>query len=198
MRIVLMAAMLCLCLLTSTTSMAINLLQYSKNIIPSDLDASSRATLLGIADACGTPTNVDDDCVLKGLERVNNEEGNITAGMMLKEYSQAINEGQYLTQPECQVQTSLQANRILAHCILLLNYSALKDRDNDTATAQFNMCLQGGLQGLVYQGNIVAQYLLAEFYAQRGLDDPATVWKRALKLRKDTDEYTLLLKCYGG
>lgn len=197
MKKALTIGMLSLCFLMPTTSMAINLLQYSKSYIPQDLDDASRSTLLGIADSCGTPTNVDDDCVLKGLERVNNEEGNYTAAIMLREYSQAINEGQFSTQPECQNQTSLQANRILAHCTLLRNYAALKDKDADAATAQFNMCLQGGLQGLVFQGNIVAQYMLAEFYAQRGLDDPAAVWKRALKLRKESDEYTLLVKCYG-
>lgn len=184
-----------LCFLPSA-AMAINLLQYSDRIQTLDTDPSSRSTLLGISDACGAATNVDDDCVLKGLERVATEEDNLAARGMLSEYARAINEGQFSTQPECHVETHLQANRILAHCTLLLNYSGLKEQDIDKAKAQFNMCLQGGLQGLVYQGNIVAQYMLGEFYAQKGLDDPAAVWKRALRLRKDTDEYALLEKCY--
>lgn len=191
------AGIVSLCLLMPSTSMAIDLYQYSQPVVTFDSDIAARATLLGIADACGTPTNVDDDCVLKGLERVSKEEGNANATAMLKEYSSAISEGQFYTQPECQVQTHLQANRILAHCTLLLNYAALKDQNADAATGQFNMCLQGGLQGLVFMGNVVAQFMLAEFYNQRGQTEQADIWKRAIKLRKDTDEYNLLQKCYG-
>lgn len=189
--------MLSISLLLPVTTLATDLLGYANNIVPYDLDDASRSTLLGIVDSCGTPTNVDDDCVLKGLERVAQEENNLTAASMLQEYARAINEGNFSTQPECQTQTHLQANRILAHCTLLLNYSAIKEQNTDTASAQFNMCLQGGLQGLVYQGNIVAQYFLSQFYSQKGITEPADVWRRAVLLRQGTDEYKLLSKCYG-
>lgn len=188
--------LLSLCLFTPSSSFAIDLMSYTQKIILNTTDDAARSTVLGIADSCGTPTNVDDDCVIRGLERVAKEESNLIAGAILSEYARAIDEGRFSTYPECHIETHLQANRILAHCTLLLNYSALKDQNSDAATAQFNMCLQGGLQGLVYQGNIVAQYMLSQFYAQKGISAPADVWKRALLLRKNTDEFTLLMKCY--
>lgn len=185
-----------LSLLSPLPVWGMNIMGYAEKVVPYNLDDATRSTLLGIVDSCGTPTNVDDDCVLKGLERVAIEENNTIASIMLQEYARAIGEGRFSTEPECHVETHLQANRILAHCTLLLNYSALKDQNTDTATAQFNMCLQGGLQGLVFQGNIVAQYMLSQFYIQKGIIEAADTWRRALLLRKDTPEYALLINCY--
>lgn len=185
-----------LCLLMPCSSSAVDFMSYANKIVPETVDAAARTTVLGITDACGTSTNVDDDCVIRGLERVVNEESNLIAAAILSEYARAIDEGHFSSQPECHVETHLQANRILAHCTLLLNYAALKEQSPDAAIAQFNMCLQGGLQGLVYQGNIVSQYMLAQFYTQKGITAPAEVWRRALSLRKNTDEYRLLEKCY--
>ena len=186
-----------LCLSIPFSAYGLNLLGYAQRIVVSNSDDAARTTVLGIADSCGTPTNVDDDCVIRGLERVATEEGNQIAYNMLGTYSSAINEGNFATQPECHVETHLQANRILAHCTLLLNYTALKELSVDRATAQFNMCLQGGLQGLVFQGNIVAQYMLSQFYTQIGLSSPADVWSRAVLIRRNTEEFARLMKCYG-
>lgn len=190
------SGLLSLCLLTPSSSLAIDLMSYARKVVLSTTDDAARSTVLGIADACGTPSNVDDDCVIRGLERVVREENNLIAAAILSEYARAIDEGHFSTYPECHNETHLQANRILAHCTLLLNYAALKDQNLDAATGQFNMCLQGGLQGLVYQGNIVSQYMLSQFYAQKGISAPADVWKRALLLRKNTDEFALLARCY--
>lgn len=189
--------LLSLFLLSPSSSFGIDFMSYTQKIIPSTAaDVATRSTVLGITDACGTPSNVDDDCVIRGLERVVREESNLIAAAILSEYARAVDEGHFSTHPECHVETHLQANRILAHCTLLLNYAALKEQNPDVATAQFNMCLQGGLQGLVYQGNIVSQYMLGQLYAQKGITGPADIWKRALLLRKNTDEFTLLMKCY--
>jgi hypothetical protein len=185
-------------LLFPVTTFGIDFIGYSQKVVPySNDDAAASSSILGIVDSCGTPTNVDDDCVLKGLERVASEESNMIAYSILGEYARAINEGKFSTHPECHVETHLQANRILAHCTLLLNYTYLKDQDRDKALAQFNYCLQGGLQGLVYQGNIVAQYMLSQFYGQIGLGAPADVWRRAVMIRKDTPDFTRLMSCYG-
>lgn len=192
----LLPGLVTLCLFMPCSSSAVDFMSYAEKIVSGTVDAGARSTVLGIADACGTPNNVDDDCVIRGLERVVNEESNLIAAAILSEYARAIDEGHFSTQPECHVETHLQANRILAHCTLLLNYAALKEQSPDAAAAQFNMCLQGGLQGLVYQGNIVSQYMLGQFYSQKGISAPAEVWRRALSLRKNTDEYALLAKCY--
>lgn len=185
-----------LCIFNFPLYAGINVYKYAQSLQSQNADHSASSTLLGIIESCGNSTNINDDCVLQALQRVSVEENNEYAKSIAADYLQALGEGNYFTVPECQTESHAQANRILAHCILLLNYYALKNQDKDAAIKQFEMCLRGGMQGLVYQGNIVAQYILANLYEKKGLSQPAEVWKRALKLKKDTEQYQLLMKCY--
>ncbi len=185
-----------LLVLFSLPSIAMNPLKYTKNLQTQNADPSSRSTLLGIIESCGNVTNINDDCVLKGLERVSIEENNEYATAIGTNYEKALAEGQYNTIPECQTETHMQVNRILGHCILLMNYYALKDYDKTSAIHQYELCLQGGMQGLVYQGNIVAQSILINIYDKKGLFAAAEIWTKAIKKRKHTEDYALLMQCY--
>jgi len=172
-------------------------LQYTQTLSDAyEADDASRSTLLGIIESCGNASNIDDSCVVDSLNRVAQEENNTTAKSIAASYNQAINAGNF-SNPECQTEDHMQANRILGHCILLMNYYALQNQDKEAAINKYELCLQGGMQGLVYQGNIVAQYILSELYSYKGLSEPAQTWKKGLKLRKNTPEYALLMKCYN-
>lgn len=175
----------------------VDVLKYAQNLQSQDADLSASSTLLGIIESCGNSTNINDDCVIQALQRVAVEENNSYADAIASNYQQALGEGNFFTTPECQIESHMQANRILAHCILLMNYYALKNQDKEAAIKQYEMYLQGGMQGLVYQGNIVAQYILSDLYEKKGLSQPAELWKKALKQRKDTEEYQLLMRCYN-
>jgi hypothetical protein len=179
------------------TLASVNVFKYTQSLQSHNADLSASSTLLGIIESCGNSTNINDDCVMQALQRVAVEENNSYAKQIASNYMEALDEGNYFTAPECQMESHAQANRILAHCILLMNYYALKDQDKDSAVKQYEMCLQGGMQGLVYQGNIVAQYILGDLYEKKGLSQPAEAWKKTLKLRKDTEEYQMLMKCYN-
>jgi hypothetical protein len=183
-------------MLASPALHAINILKYTKNLQTHTADPSSSSTLLGIMESCGNAAHLNDDCVLKGLERVSVEEDNQYARAIAANYEKALEEGNYHTLPECQLETHMQANRILGHCILLMNYYALKHQDKDYAIQKYELCLQGGMQGLVYQGNIVAQYILSNLYDIKGIHHTSEAWKKALKKRKHTEEYRLLHRCY--
>lgn len=181
-------------LLSSPGLYALDLFKYTNNL-PVKAPDLERSSILGIFDSCGNASNIKDDCVIAGLERVQTEENNLTAKSMLKIYEEAQTLGNY-NNPECQLDSHLQANRVVGHCILLMDYYALKDLDGGAAVAQYEMCLLGGMQGLTFQGNIVAQYILSQLYAKRGVQQTADVWTRALMMRQDTDEYKSLKKCY--
>lgn len=190
-------------LLTTTLSIfsqpilaMVDLFKYTQTLHADQADPSSRSTILGIIGSCGTVSTLNDDCVIEGLSRVGREENNAFASAIVLDYQNALGQGRTNTLPECQTETHMQANRIIGHCMLLMNYYALNDMDRESAVKQYEMCLQGGMLGLVYQGNIVAQYLIGSIYSRKGLTEPADVWKRALNLRKDTEEYQLLMHCY--
>jgi len=185
------------CMLNMQNAIAFDAIKYTHNLIASQsANEPSRATVLGIVASCGEVTNIDDDCVIEGLDRVAGEENNLIAKAISKDYEDALNSGNFETNPECQIETHLQANRIVGHCLLLSHYYALSERSQHSGASQFELCLQGGLQGLADQGNIVAQYMLSGLLAQKGIDDAADQWKKTKRLKKDSDEYSLLEKCY--
>lgn len=175
--------------------LALDLLKYADFAHYEQNNEASRTTLLGIIESCGKSFNLDDDCVIAGFERVEAEENNALAKYITSNYQKALAEGNF-NNLECQVETHLQANQIIGHCLLLLHYYAIGDQDFDAAMSQYKMCLHGGLQGLVYQGNIVAQFMLGKLMDQSGFPEAAKSWKEAIKLRKDSDEFLLLKKCY--
>ncbi|MGE3319633.1 MAG: hypothetical protein AB7I18_10100 [Candidatus Berkiella sp.] len=186
-----------LCMLGIQNALAFDAIKYTHNLVASQsANEPSRATVLGIVASCGDVMNIDDDCVIEGLDRVSGEENNLIAKAISKDYEDALNSGNFETNPECQIETHLQANRIVGHCLLLSHYYALSDRDQHSGISQFELCLQGGLQGLADQGNIVAQYMLSGLLAQKGVDDAADQWKKTKRQKKDSDEYALLAKCY--
>ena len=185
------------CLVGIQSALAFDAAKYTQNVtISQSANEPSRATILGIVESCGNVTNIDDDCVTQGLDRVADEENNLVAKAISQDYENALNTGNFEVNPECQVETHLQANRIIGHCLLLAHYYALSERDQLSVISQFEICMQGGLQGLSDQGNIVALYMLSDLLEQKGIEDAADQWKKTKRLRKDTDEYALLTKCY--
>lgn len=187
---------LLLVLYTLPLQAKVDVYKYVQALQNQDLNLSSSSNLLNIIDSCGNSPNLNDDCVVKSLQQAA-EGGDEAAKQLANSYIQALGEGNYFNAPECQTPSHQQANSILAHCILLMNYNALKTQDKEGAIKQYEMCVQGGMQGLVYQGNIVAQYILADMYQQKGLSQPAEVWKRGLQLRENTPEFQTLMKCYN-
>lgn len=184
--------------LSVQNAFAFNVMKYTHNLAASQsADEPSRATVLGIIESCGQVANIDDDCVIQGLDRVANEESNLIAQGISKDYENALNTGNFDSDPECQVETHLQANHIVGHCLLLGHYYALSERDQHSGLSQLELCLQGGLQGLADQGNMVALYMLNDLLEQKGIEDIANQWKKTKRLKKDSDEYALLIKCYG-
>lgn len=182
-------------LFISSLSFAIEFQKYTQTIRKMDLDETERDTLLSIMNACGQAKNLDDDCVIQELDRVATEESNEHAKRILQAYDAAVHEGNSMDL-ECQTDNHTQVNRTLGHCILLLNLYAIEEKQIDNALQQYEVCLQGGMLGLAYQGNLVAQFVLSQLFAEREMSDPATLWKNSLKHHKDTDEYKLLEKCY--
>jgi len=176
--------------------LAVDLMQFT-NSLETKGDETARLSIVGIIESCGNASNIDDSCAIAGLERLSTEENNTYAKALLADYEKALNLGNY-SSPECQQDSHMQANRIVAHCLLLLNYYAVKDQDKDLAIMQYETCLQGGMQGLVYQGNIVAQYMLGQLFSLKGIPETAQVWQNAINFRKekDVDEYNALVKCY--
>ncbi|MBN9286762.1 MAG: hypothetical protein BGO43_02465 [Gammaproteobacteria bacterium 39-13] len=175
---------------------AIDYQTYLKNLRSRDDNETSRATLSGIIGSCGNSANLDDDCLIQGLERVTEEENNNEAKLILAEYEKALNSGNFY-RPECQTEGHLQANRTIGHCVLLLNSHMIQNNDKEAANAQFELCLQGGMLGLAYAGNLAAAYMLAEIFREKEVESAATHWSNFIKSKKGTDDHELLMKCYG-
>lgn len=188
--------LVCLSLM-ATQAMAIDFQKYTKNITVQHANETSQKTLLGIVDSCGNIKNLDDDCVVQALDRVAQEENNREAKTITSEYEKAITEGSF-SNPECQTDSHMQANRTIGHCVLLLNCSLLENIDKEDAINQYEMCLQGGMTGLAYQGNLAAQYMLSEILREKNQPDQETFWSNYVKSKKHTDEYDVLMKCYGS
>jgi|GEM_PF-5712061 len=185
------------CIIGMQNTFAFDAAKYTHNVsVSQSANEPSRATILGIVESCGNVTNIDDDCVIQGLERVADEENNLVAKAIASDYGNALNTGNFEVNPECQVETHLQANRIVGHCLLLSHYYTLSERDQFSGVSQFELCLQGGLQGLADQGNLVALYMLSDVLEQKGIEDAANQWKKTKRLKQDSDEYMLLTKCY--
>ncbi|MBI2791054.1 MAG: hypothetical protein HYX61_03765 [Gammaproteobacteria bacterium] len=183
--------------LMATQVMAIDFQKYTKNITVQNANETSQKTLLGIVDSCGNIKNLDDDCIIQALDRVAQEENNREAKTITSEYEKAITEGSF-SNPECQTDSHMQANRTIGHCVLLLNCSLLENIDKEDAINQYEMCLQGGMTGLAYQGNLAAQYMLSEILREKNQPDQETFWSNYVKSKKHTDEYDVLMKCYGS
>lgn len=174
---------------------AVDFQKYIDHMQANLADESSRSTLLGIVGSCGNSSNLDDACVVQGLERVATEENNQQAKSILADYAKSLNEGN-ANIPECQTESHMQVNRTMGHCLLLLNYYALENDDKDAATVKYETCLQGGMLGLAYQGNLAAQFLLADIFYERGLSEQGSLWKNSLKTRRGSEDYEILMKCY--
>ncbi len=187
---------LTLCL-HSHTLFAIDFQKYTKNVQIEDSSETSRKTLLGIIDSCGNTTRLDDDCMVQSLERVKKEENNHEAQIILNEYQKAISEGNF-SKPECQTESHTQANMTIGHCILLFNSYILENYEKNDAISRYEMCLQGGMMGLAYHGNLAAQFMLSEIYRDKQQEAQGATWAESLKTKRDTDEYDILMKCYGS
>jgi hypothetical protein len=181
--------------LLAPPTLAINMMAFSRHVPTAHAEEPARSTLVGIFESCGNTTNLDDNCVLQRLERVAREEDNTTALAITADYEKALETGNFDT-PECQTQTHLQANRIIGHCLLLLNFYVLQSNDQESSVNKFETCLHGGMLGLTYQGNIVAQYFMEQLFEQKGIPSAAQTWKHAIAARRDSNEYDLLKKCY--
>ncbi len=183
--------------LSSPLSYAVEFQKYTKDLQIEDSSETSRKTLLGIIDSCGNTTRLDDACMVEGLERVSKEENNIEARFILNQYNKAISEGNF-NKPECQTESHTQANLTIGHCILLFNSYMLENYEKNDAISRYEMCLQGGMMGLAYHGNLAAQYMLSEIYHDKQQDTQGITWTESLKTKKDTEEYDILMKCYGS
>lgn len=175
---------------------AVDFMRYPAELKARDMDETTSATITGIIESCGSASSLDDSCVLQNLNRVTEEESNNDAKALLADYESALAQGNYNTIPECQTDTNLQVNRNVGHCILLLNYHALKNPNIDEVNMQYLMCLQGSMLGLAYEGNLAAQLMLSQIFEQRGVADSALFWRRALEQRKGSEEYDAVIKCY--
>jgi hypothetical protein len=184
-------------ILISCQLQAIDFQKYAKHNRVQEANETSRRTLLGIIGSCGNATHLDDDCMVQGLERVAQEENNAQAKAISNDYDKALMEGNF-SKPECQTESHLQANRTIGHCILLLNNYMLEDYEKNDAILQYEMCLQGGMMGLAYQGNLAAQYMLSEIYREKNQAEQGAVWTEYLKTKKNTDEYDILMRCYDS
>lgn len=182
-------------LLASSFCYAMQFQNYTKTIRKLDLDETERDTLLSIMNACGQAKNLDDDCAIQELDRVATEESNEHAKIMLRDYDAAIREGNGMDL-ECQTDNHTQVNRTLGHCVLLLNFYAIEEKQSENALQQYEVCLQGGMLGLAYQGNLAAQFVLTQLFNEKDMPDSATTWQHALNQQKESDEYMLLMKCY--
>lgn len=180
----------------ATTLLAVDFQQFSNQVRNRSLDETNSRTLLGIMESCGSGNSLDDNCVIQNLNRVTEEESNSTAQAIMADYEKALSLGSYNDIPECQSDINLQVNRNIGHCVLLLNYYALKSPNLEEANMQYLMCLQGAMLGLAYEGNLSAQLLLSQIFEQRGIADTAVYWRKALEQRKGTEEYNAVMKCY--
>src|SRR5579872_501718 len=158
-----MSKMLCQWILAVTMSLlafstfAIDIEALSRDIPALHSEEPARSTLIGIFESCGNASNLNDNCVLQNLGRVAREEENTTAQAIYDSYFKTFELG--TTEfPECQTQTHLQANRVLGHCLLLLNFYTLQGGDQEESVNKFETCFQGGMLGLAHSDNIVAQY----------------------------------------
>ena len=185
--------LLSIMLLHSSQSHAIDLLKYTKNLEKNTSDESAKGTIIGILGTCGNQYNLNDSCVLSGLERVSTEEGNTLAKSILEDYQNALNE----TDPECQNENFKTVKRTIGHCILLMNYYSIEYNDNEGALNQYETCLQGGMTGLAYQGILPAAYLLGQVFQDKGVETTADTWIKFFNSKKGTEEYDLVLKCFS-
>ena len=187
------ALLLCL----SPLTYAIDFQKYTKDDRICSANETSRKTLLGIIDSCGNTTRLDDDCLVQGLERVAKEENNTEAKLILNEYEKAISEGNFI-KPDCQTENHMQANLTIGHCILLYHSYILENYEKNDAILRYEMCLQGGMMGLAYHGNLAAQYMLSEIYRDKHQLTQEATWAESLKTKKETDEYDIMMRCYGS
>lgn len=181
-------------LIFSSASWAdVDLNSFAKNL-PQNVPPTERSTIIGIFDSCGSASNIEDGCAISGLQQAASQ-NNVTAKTLLDNYQQVQGFGN-MTNPECQVASHQQANKLIGHCVLMMDYFAIKDNDPAAAVGKYDNCLVASMQELTFNGNIVAQYFMSQLYGQRGVPQAAEVWKRALLMKQDTDEYKLLMKCY--
>ncbi len=178
------------------TLFAFDFQKYTQDLQSLDANTPAKSTLLAIMGSCGNLSNLDDNCVIDELSRVAIEEENTIAGTIVEKYESALSEGQFDT-PECQCENHMQVNRIIGHCILLMNYYALESMDKDTAINNYETCIQGGMLGLASQSNVAAQFMVVEIFKEKGLPVPAKHWQKTLNSQKETEDYALLKKCYG-
>jgi hypothetical protein len=196
MNISLSGIVLLIGILSSPPLFAINFQTYVKSLRLQNANETSRSTLLGIIGSCGSNTHLDDDCLIEGLERVAVEENNREALAIIKDYEKALAEGNF-EKPECQTDSHLQSNRTIGHCVLLLNNYMIENNDKESATAQYELCLQGGMLGLAYAGNISAAFLLSEIFREKNVHDPANHWSNFVRTKRGSDDYEVLMRCYG-
>lgn len=190
-----MCFILCLlCCMIIKPALAANLMQYTENL-PIQLDTKERAALLTAFQFCGSLANIDDQCVISQLESLQNE-GQERAKIIVRQFKETQSLGK-ADKPECQLETHRKSNRVVGHCMLVMNYFAIENQDADQAVRDYEECLTSSMLALTYQGNIVAQYFLIQLYNQQNLGDTGRVWTRALKMRQETDEYKQLIECYG-
>lgn len=190
-------AVVCLLLSFSSTSHATDLLQYANSLQVDKIDPASTITLTGLIESCGNNNQKFNDlCMIEGLQYAAKNERYPIARSILQTYMKILSEGKVDILEKCHHETHLEANKVVGHCFLLMSYHALKTQNPYTAKKEYELCLQGSLQALLYNGNIVAQYLLSKLYGENGLEKSATAWNKGLSLRENTKEYRLLKECY--
>jgi hypothetical protein len=133
------------------------------------------------------------DCVIPQLKTLPQNE---LATNIINGYAKTQTEGKFDKLPECQTQKHKDTNDVLGRCWLVMNMSALKDQNKEAAIQKYQTCLQGGLIGLAYDGNMSAQYLLSQIFKSTGVEQSAQVWERSLDFKKGTEEDLLMRKCY--
>lgn len=185
-----------LSLVSTSPCWGVNLMQFTQDL-PVNLTSEERGTLLNVFTPCGQVTNIDDYCVTSGLEALVQKDQNPIASTMLTQYQATQAMGQ-ADKTECQLETHRKSNRVVGHCLFRMYFAALETQDAAEATEQYQFCLMSSMLALTYQGNIVAQYFLSQLYDQGGQGETGLVWKRALSMRQETEEYKALSDCYGG
>lgn len=171
---------------------------YIKNLKAGPITGPAESKVLGALSNCSNANTMTGDCIIPQLSPLAQNENNALAASILSEYSRALSEGKMNSVAECRTTAHLETDNVLARCVLIMNYYALKEQNKDSGITNYGLCLQGGLSGLAFGGNLSARHLLSQLYLQGGNREASEMWSKSLELEpnKGTLEYQLMRKCY--
>lgn len=172
----------------------------TKNAVLGEISTKDRTNILAAIDNCFTDEYLDDVCAKDALQELVDQDSSSFAFKILNDYNLALMQGN-VSDRACRTEEHLQANQLVGHCILMMNYQTLDNLDNDIGFEEYKTCLQGGLGALSFTGNLAVLTHLRSLYNFENLtedeNDTAKFWNKALTRQKDTDQLNLLKSCFG-